>query len=35
VNTITAANLLTTFNQADRVFSSNPRVIQLGLKFSF
>jgi hypothetical protein len=35
VNTITAANLLTTFNQADRVFSSNPRVIQLGLKFTF
>jgi len=35
VNTLTAANLLTTFNQADRVFSSNPRVIQLGLKFTF
>ncbi len=35
VNTITAANLLTTFNNADRVFSSNPRVIQLGLKFTF
>jgi hypothetical protein len=35
VNTITAANLLTTFNQPDRVFSSNPRVIQLGVKLSF
>jgi hypothetical protein len=35
VNTITAANLLSTFNRADRVFSSNPRVIQLALKFEF
>lgn len=35
VNTITAANLLGTFNRADRVFSSNPRVIQLALRFDF
>ena len=31
VNTVTS----TTFDQADRVFSSNPRVIQLALKFNF
>ncbi len=41
VNTVTAANLslanpaLATFNRADRVFPSNPRVIQLALRFDF
>lgn len=35
VNTVLRANLGTTFNQPDRVFSSNPRVIQVGLKFTF
>ncbi len=41
VNTITAANLsvnnpgLATFNRADRVFLSNPRVVQLALRFDF
>ncbi|MEP6743344.1 MAG: carboxypeptidase regulatory-like domain-containing protein [bacterium] len=41
VNTVTGANLslanpgLATFNHADRVFPSNPRVIQLALRFDF
>ncbi|MGH9904144.1 MAG: carboxypeptidase regulatory-like domain-containing protein [Pyrinomonadaceae bacterium] len=41
VNTITAATLsltnpaLATFNRADRVFPSNPRVIQVGLRYNF
>lgn len=41
VNTITAATLslgnpaAATFNRADRVFASNPRVIQLALRFDF
>jgi hypothetical protein len=41
VNTITAATIsagnpgAATFNRADRVFSSNPRVIQLALRFDF
>lgn len=41
VNTITAATIsaanpgAATFNRADRVFSSNPRTIQLALKFNF
>lgn len=41
VNTLTGANLslanpaLATFNRADRVFPSNPRVIQLALRFDF
>lgn len=41
VNTLTAATLsltnpaLATFNRADRVFPSNPRVIQLALRFNF
>ncbi|MEO7971549.1 MAG: carboxypeptidase regulatory-like domain-containing protein, partial [bacterium] len=41
VNTVTAGNLslanpaLATFNRADRVFPSNPRVIQLALRFDF
>lgn len=35
INTITAANLLSTFNRADRVFASNPRTIQMALRFDF
>ena len=41
VNTITAATIsagnpgAATFNRADRVFSSNPRTIQLALRFNF
>ena len=41
VNTVTAATLslanpaVATFNRADRVFFSNPRVIQLALRFDF
>jgi hypothetical protein len=41
VNTVTAGNLslanpaLATFNRADRVFPSNPRVIQIALRFDF
>ena len=41
VNTITAANIslanpgLATFNRPDRVFLSNPRVVQLALRFDF
>jgi hypothetical protein len=41
VNTVTAGNLsvnnpgLATFNHADRVFPSNPRVVQLALRFDF
>jgi hypothetical protein len=41
VNTVTDGNLsvnnpgLATFNHADRVFPSNPRVIQLALRFDF
>jgi len=41
VNTVTAANVslanpaLATFNRPDRVFSSNPRTIQLALRFDF
>jgi hypothetical protein len=41
VNTVTGANLslanpaLATFNHADRVFPSNPRTIQLALRFDF
>jgi hypothetical protein len=41
VNTITAATIslanpgAATFNRADRVFASNPRVIQLALRFNF
>jgi len=41
VNTLTAASLslanpsLATFNRADRVFPSNPRTIQLALRFDF
>jgi hypothetical protein len=41
VNTITAATISlanpanATFNRADRVFASNPRVIQLALRFNF
>ena len=41
VNTITAATLsvnnpgVATFNRPDRVFPSNPRVIQLALRFDF
>ena len=35
VNTITAATVNETFNQADRVFPSNSRVIQMALRFDF
>jgi hypothetical protein len=41
VNTLTTANLslnnpaLATFNRADRVFPSNPRVVQVALRFDF
>ncbi len=35
VNTLSPANIGTTFNRADRVFSSNPRVIQMALRFDF
>jgi hypothetical protein len=41
VNTITAQTIslanpnAATFNRADRVFLSNPRVIQLALRFDF
>ena len=41
VNTVTAANIslgnpgAATFNRPDRVFASNPRVIQLALRFDF
>lgn len=36
VNALTPANLANgTFNRADRVFASNPRVIQMGVRFDF
>jgi len=41
VNTVTAASIsltnpgAATFNRPDRVFASNPRVIQLALRFDF
>ena len=35
VNTVAPANLGTTFNRPDRVFSSNSRTIQLGARFNF
>ena len=41
VNTVTAATIslsnpsAATFNRADRVFASNPRLIQLALRFDF
>lgn len=34
-NTLTAANIGNTFNRADRVFASNPRVVQMALRFDF
>ena len=36
MNALTPANLTNgTFNRADRVFASNPRVIQMGVRFDF